>query len=247
MTIKKGWHFSSSDGFTGSAGRQPVKGYMRGGAVRSAPVSRMARFAEGGHWIEGATKNKGALHRALGVPEGKKIPAGKMKKAEHSSSGKVRREAALAKTLKGMHKHARGGQVKGYRIGGLATGEEYAVPSRETVRPGGAQQFAKGGMMRKSRSMMGRKNDAGLPKLAPANFPPSTERGNEVTPGGRLKYAKGGMSTLGKEYDTPGKGKWADYKRGGKMKRGGHMKKHARGGMHKDDERKGGMRGGGRC
>ena len=29
---------------------------------------------EGNKWIQEAIKNKGALHRTLGVPEGKKIP-----------------------------------------------------------------------------------------------------------------------------------------------------------------------------
>ena len=55
-------------------------------------------------WIAGATKNKGALHRALGVPAGKKIPAGKLSKALHSSNPKIRKEAVLARTLKGLHK-----------------------------------------------------------------------------------------------------------------------------------------------
>ncbi len=55
-------------------------------------------------WIAKATKNKGGLHRALGVPEGEKIPAKKMVKAEHSKSPKVRKEANLAETLKKMPK-----------------------------------------------------------------------------------------------------------------------------------------------
>lgn len=55
-------------------------------------------------WIAGAVKNKGALHRKLGVPEGKKIPAKKLAKAAHSKSGVVRKEVALAKTLKSFKK-----------------------------------------------------------------------------------------------------------------------------------------------
>ncbi len=51
------------------------------------------------NWIAGATKNKGGLHRALGVPQGTKIPAGKLAKAASSKSPKVRKEASLAKTL----------------------------------------------------------------------------------------------------------------------------------------------------
>lgn len=52
------------------------------------------------NWIAGATKNKGALHRSLGVPEGKKIPAGKLAKAAKSDNPKLRKQANLAKTLK---------------------------------------------------------------------------------------------------------------------------------------------------
>ncbi len=69
-------------------------------------------MSEGGgeKWIKGAIKHPGALHRALHVPEGEKIPAKKLAKAEHSDNPSLRRKADLAKTLKGMHK-AGGGSV----------------------------------------------------------------------------------------------------------------------------------------
>lgn len=54
-------------------------------------------------WISGAIKHKGALHKELGVPQGKKIPEGKLKKAEHAG-GKLGKRARLAETLKGFHK-----------------------------------------------------------------------------------------------------------------------------------------------
>ena len=53
-------------------------------------------------WIAGTTKNKGGLHRSLGVPEGKKIPEAKVEAATHSSNPRVRKQDNLAKTLKGM-------------------------------------------------------------------------------------------------------------------------------------------------
>lgn len=56
------------------------------------------------NWIQGAIKHKGALHKDLHVPEGKKIPAKTLAKAEHSKSPVVRKRAALAETLKKMHK-----------------------------------------------------------------------------------------------------------------------------------------------
>ena len=56
-------------------------------------------------WIQKAvSKHPGKLHRELGVPEGKKIPAKKLIKAEHSKNPTIRREANLAKTLKGLRK-----------------------------------------------------------------------------------------------------------------------------------------------
>ena len=54
-------------------------------------------------WIQGAIKHKGALHKELGVPEGKKIPEKKLKKAEKSKNPTLRKRAQLAETLKGMH------------------------------------------------------------------------------------------------------------------------------------------------
>ena len=45
--------------------------------------------------------NKGGLHRALGVPEGTKIPAEKLEAARNSKSGHIRRMAAFAHTMAG--------------------------------------------------------------------------------------------------------------------------------------------------
>ena len=60
-------------------------------------------------WIKGAIRHKGALHRALHVPEGQKIPAKKMAKAKHSENPRIRKMAGLARTLKSFH--ADGGPV----------------------------------------------------------------------------------------------------------------------------------------
>lgn len=55
------------------------------------------------NWIHGAIKHPGALHRELGVPQGEKIPAGKLAKAAHAG-GKLGERARLAETLKTLHK-----------------------------------------------------------------------------------------------------------------------------------------------
>lgn len=56
-------------------------------------------------WIAKAVgKHPGKLHRELGVPEGKKISSKKLTRAEHSKNPTIRKEANLAKTLKGFRK-----------------------------------------------------------------------------------------------------------------------------------------------
>lgn len=68
-------------------------------------------MAESGNWIAGATKNKGALHRKLGVPEGEKIPNKKIVAAE-KKGGTLGKEARLAETLKGFHKGSKKDDMK---------------------------------------------------------------------------------------------------------------------------------------
>ena len=53
-----------------------------------------------GGWIEGL--QKGGLHESLGIKQGQKIPEKRIKKAEHSSDAKVRKQAIAAETLKGL-------------------------------------------------------------------------------------------------------------------------------------------------
>lgn len=53
-------------------------------------------------WIQGAIKHPGALHKELGVPQGKKIPEAKLAKAE-KAGGKLGKRARLAETLKKFH------------------------------------------------------------------------------------------------------------------------------------------------
>lgn len=47
---------------------------------------------------------KGALHRALGVPEGQKLGQARIKAALHSKNPETRREAASAEGLTHMRK-----------------------------------------------------------------------------------------------------------------------------------------------
>lgn len=54
-------------------------------------------------WIKGAIKHPGALHKALGIKQGEKIPVKKLKSAE-KKGGKIAKEAHLAETLRGFKK-----------------------------------------------------------------------------------------------------------------------------------------------
>jgi hypothetical protein len=59
-------------------------------------------------WIQKAKKSgsikEGGLHESLGVAEDKKIPASKLKKAEHSKDPKVKKQAILAENFTKMRK-----------------------------------------------------------------------------------------------------------------------------------------------
>ena len=55
------------------------------------------------NWIAGAIKKPGALHSALGVPQGQKIPASKLA-VQPGDSTLLKRRKSLAKTLKGFKK-----------------------------------------------------------------------------------------------------------------------------------------------
>ncbi len=53
-------------------------------------------------FIQEAIKHPGALHKDLGVPQGKKIPVKKLKAAE-KKGGVVAKRAHLAETLRKFH------------------------------------------------------------------------------------------------------------------------------------------------
>ena len=63
----------------------------------------MGKTAAGKKWIDKAIKKPGALHEQLGVPQGKKIPSKKLKRAA-GASGKLGQRARLAEKLKKMKK-----------------------------------------------------------------------------------------------------------------------------------------------
>jgi len=67
--------------------------------VKSAKTAKMAD----GKFIQKAIKKPGALHEQMGIPKGKKIPAGKLAKAA-KAPGKLGQRARFAQLLKGFKK-----------------------------------------------------------------------------------------------------------------------------------------------
>lgn len=95
-------------------GKAKVRAHRkRGGKVSRAEVAAAddasdhskggGCYAKGGKIKSGFIKHPGALHRALHVPKGEKIPEKKLKKAEHSSNPTTKKRAVLAETMKHWH------------------------------------------------------------------------------------------------------------------------------------------------
>lgn len=63
----------------------------------------MGKKKLGDHFIQGAIKHPGALHRDLGVPQGQKIPTAKLHAAA-KRGGKVGERARFAETLEGLRR-----------------------------------------------------------------------------------------------------------------------------------------------
>jgi hypothetical protein len=56
------------------------------------------------NWIASATKNKGGLHKSLGIAQDKTIPQGLLNTATRSKNPKIAKQAQLAKTLAKLRK-----------------------------------------------------------------------------------------------------------------------------------------------
>jgi len=78
---------------------------MDGKLFRELQESYYSVHEEDKKWIQGAIKKPGALHKELGVPEGEKIPASKLKAAA-KKGGKEGQRARLAMTLRGFNKES---------------------------------------------------------------------------------------------------------------------------------------------
>lgn len=204
-------------------------------------------FADGGsNWIAGATKNKGALHRALGVPEGKKIPAKKLAKAAKSSNPTMRKRASLAKTLGAMRK-ADGGQVNEQEKKRMDSVQRTSLESKEEAGMLSNAEAAQLAKMRASEKAPVKKagggritrDEDGIPRRENAytlgeslRAVPSAlrEAGRYAVSGirnamwNRQRTVGGRNESVGEYVDRASSGKMAsNYAKGGKAKRMGYM------------------------
>lgn len=102
ITVKEGVNIPSAASLRES---RVSAATLRDGSIEetSAPESESGmKLDEAKKWIAGAIKKPGALHKQMGVPEGKKIPAGKLAAAA-DKGGKLGARARLAQTLKKLH------------------------------------------------------------------------------------------------------------------------------------------------
>lgn len=62
------------------------------------------------NWIAGAVpaSHRGMLHRALGVPQGERIPAAKLEAARHSKNPHMRHMANFAHNIRTMLQRRKG-------------------------------------------------------------------------------------------------------------------------------------------
>ena len=65
---------------------------------------KMKKKMSGKKWISKMGMKEGALHKMMGIPMDKKIPAKKMAKAAKSGSKLMKKRVVLAKTLKKLSK-----------------------------------------------------------------------------------------------------------------------------------------------
>jgi hypothetical protein len=155
-------------------------------AVKSKEVA--PAFAKGGHWIAGATKNKGALHRKLGVPAGEKIPAKKLNAAA-KKGGVEGKEANLAKTLKSFHKKD-GGSIK-VATGKVADGKKTPWNADDEVSPGSPKRTPPG---------QGEKNSAAAKNQfaheGRGTEPATKQSGDVERMSGYSDFAKGGHARI---------------------------------------------------
>lgn len=199
-----------------SGGKTPLRpGYKHGGMKKPCMKS-------GGKWIAGAIKHPGALHKALGVPEGQKIPAKKLAKAAHSDNPTTRRRAVLAKTLGKMHKADGGALMSASPLATL--NRMRRKPPRPPVASTVKERFAADGgpaIPRRSKDYTVMESLRAIPGMIRTGIGMMKDKmsSGERTVEGRSQSVDEAASEA-----VSGKTMASNYSRGGKMRRMGYAK-----------------------
>lgn len=161
-------------------GPTQADGQKRGGRAMRAHGGKSEK------WIQGAIKHPGALHKALHVPEGEKIPTKKLAKAAHSKNPLMAKRAHLAETLKGLH-HAHGGVAghpdgcRCHKCGGGKAGKAHGGQAEEVTgtRPTGGRMARKSGGRAKGKTniniVISPHGAAGGAPMPPPGAPPGPQ------------------------------------------------------------------------
>lgn len=216
--------------FPKSPPRPTIPGYARGGHVStpdryaSGGSTTPDRYKDGGHWIKGAIKHPGALHKELGIAQGKKIPAKTLAKAA-GKGGKLGQRARLAETLKGM-RHAEGGSSTPdrYASGGHAKGCTCKMCSGGMAHKEGGSIGTADGLVKMGRKSAWNPDDASSPG-SPKRTPPGQKETNQAA--SRSAFAHEGRGTPPATQQTGDVERMAGYS---DFRKGGRVHKKAGGG-----------------
>lgn len=198
--------FPTEQGFTGSAGKENVRGYYRGGRVKKDPVKAAAQkprapgpgAAKGGYMGGGDvspdhTKGKGKSKK--GMPKNVKARGGKMKYADGGTVGVTTPRRGKSMPQQGEQEHyAAKSAAKGH--GGMMDYAEGGSVHDKLKAEGAKMGYAYGGTV-KNTSAEFVQTSGKQATMDNANFPPghpSSARDQESGPRKKLrpKFKKGG-------------------------------------------------------
>jgi hypothetical protein len=161
------------------------------------------RMAKGGRPKMNLHLKEGALHKQMGVPEGKKIPAGRLESASNSSNPLTRKRAQFAINAK-KWKHKDGGSIKAHAKSPAEATDGSAAETGVMKGPSNPmQKYAKGGKAEPKAEAKPRNKVArnpvppalNAPPMAPA-MPPAAPPMGAPPMGGAPGFAVGGVAKI---------------------------------------------------
>ena len=199
LTYVDEFTFSTEQGFTGSAGKENVRGYYRGGRVKKDPVKAAAQKprAPGPGASHGGEVKAGARRKAsgAGMPKNVKARGGKMEYADGGTVGVTtpRRGKSMPQQAEQEHYAAKSAKK---RHGGMMEYNEGGSVHDKLKAEGAKMGYKYGGQVKNTSSEFVQTSGKQA-TMDNANFPPghpSSARDQESGPRKKLrpKFDKGG-------------------------------------------------------